>query len=375
MKLRSGTAKASRNSHIDGLRGLSIFVVIFLHFCYIFSPAAFAFLPGWAVALIATNGYYGVTVFFVISGFLITSHAIQHYGSLATIRPHEFYLARFARIAPLSAASVLVLTAMHLAGIAAFVAPENSSIWTALWTALTFQFNWYYVAGAGIGMVAWSPLWSLSVEEVFYVLFPVVGLALRKPAYIAVALAILIVQAPFARIGWVALYLWSGCADAIAMGCLAALLADYLGKTTWPFWAGAVLRWTGLGLIIWRHFAYLLTADFILGPSIIAFGAALFLVGAAKSPQRRFRLSVPLEFIGRRSYEIYLIHMFILLLMKAWFGTDLPDICLVIFLFVAAGLGELIGRQFTDPMNKWIRSIGRTPKPAVAQLKAVPSAV
>jgi peptidoglycan/LPS O-acetylase OafA/YrhL len=351
-------AKDGRNDYIDSLRGLSIFVVIFLHYCG-FLPANFAVMSGKTVNLIGRNGYYGVTIFFVVSGFLITSHAIKRFGSLDRIKPHEFYQARFARIYPLLLAVVAILIFLDLVDVTAFKAAPNLSIWKAAWAALTFQFNWYYVGGASVGLLAWAPLWSLAVEELFYILFPVICLGLRRPALIAVALIVLIIQAPLARTTLTNIYYWSGCADAIAMGCLTALVSSRMRDARQTPWIGAALRWSGLALIAWRYFSMPIQRDFVFGPSIIALGAATCLLGAVLSGKDGPILFLPLKFIGRRSYEIYLIHTPILMLMKICIGAALlayPDAIFIFYVLAASVSGEIIGSRFTDPMNKRIRS-------------------
>jgi peptidoglycan/LPS O-acetylase OafA/YrhL len=362
-----------RNTYIDALRGASIFVVMFLHFG-LNLPENFYPLPAIVAADIARNGYYGVTVFFVISGFLITSHTIKHYGSLDKIIPYEFYRSRFARIFPLLAATLVFLTALDLFGIGAFKVPANLSIWNALWAAITFQYNYYYLAGASVGMRPWLPLWSLSIEEMFYIFFPVICLMFRNAWMVPVALMVLVIQGPFARSGWVGIYLWSGCADAIAMGCLVALLAHHKKDVSGAL--RLVCRLIGLGVMLWQYIFYSIGEFFIFGPSIIALGAALFLFGSLV-PQKGFRYFLPLELLGRRSYEIYLIHFPAVALLRMvlpirW--AEFPFVTFVLFLLAVALLAEVIGRKYTDPMNKLIRSRRKaTAAPGVVLDFTVPS--
>jgi hypothetical protein len=74
------------------------------------------------------------------------------------------------------------------------------------------------------------------------------------------------------------IYLLSGCADAIAMGCLAAMVTAY--RLRLPSRSGLTLQVLGVGTIAWRYWYWPVTTDHIMGPSIIAFGAAIFLFGA-----------------------------------------------------------------------------------------------
>jgi peptidoglycan/LPS O-acetylase OafA/YrhL len=92
-----------RNSRIDLMRGVSILLVLFHHFniAYHLSDTSLATMPGWnAVRAIARNGNYGVTMFFVISGFLITSNAKRRWSALNRVDCRAFYALRFVRVAP-----------------------------------------------------------------------------------------------------------------------------------------------------------------------------------------------------------------------------------------------------------------------------------
>jgi peptidoglycan/LPS O-acetylase OafA/YrhL len=92
-----------RNARIDFLRGVAISCVLILHFALAYglknSPLG-TFLNADLLHAIAFNGNFGVTIFFVISGFLITSFSLKRWGSLKAIDMRAFYLCRFARIMP-----------------------------------------------------------------------------------------------------------------------------------------------------------------------------------------------------------------------------------------------------------------------------------
>lgn len=348
-RFRPSYINAERNGFVDELRGLSILSVMCLHF-FITIPTPGSVIPQWIIA----NGYYGVTIFFVISGFLITSNTIKRYGSLGAIDASLFYRMRFARIYPLLASLIAVLTVLHLTGPKAFEAQSGVSVWMAAWTALTFQFNWYYLFGAVGGLAPWAPLWSLSIEEVFYIAFPAACLALRKRWLIVLLLIVLIIQAPVVRTNAHMLHYWSGCADALAIGCLTAILASFCGAGTAPI-VGFLLRWGALGAIV-ASFSYLPVGSFYqIGPTCVALSAAIYLAGSLISPSRRFPVFLPITLMGRRSYELYLIHMPILFLMQTFFPsppTARHDTAFVLFVVGTAIAAELIGVLFSDPAYK-----------------------
>ena len=112
------------------------------------------------------------------------------------------------------------------------ISPKVSTLPRALLAALTFHLN-YLEAARGWLPANWDVLWSLSVEEIFYLFFPLACLALlrfERGVYLFVALLVaFVVMGPFARTVWAWNDIWQeksylGGMDAIAMGCLTALL-------------------------------------------------------------------------------------------------------------------------------------------------------
>jgi peptidoglycan/LPS O-acetylase OafA/YrhL len=174
------------------------------------------------------SGYYAVITFFVISGFLITSLSVGRWGSLGEIHIGSFYGMRAARILPCLLLALLVLSILHLAGIPEFtIKPERASLGRALWAALTFHVNWLegrhgYLPGN------WDVLWSLSVEEAFYLLFPLACLIFRREQVLLLPLLCLIIAGPVNRTlladqdPW-GDYAYLSCMDGVAFGCVAAL--------------------------------------------------------------------------------------------------------------------------------------------------------
>src|ERR1700760_911600 len=125
-------SRPARNSGIDLLRGLSIVLVIIHHTVSFRLPlrktALANVLPKRVIDALSFNGYEAVFIFFVISGFLITTNAVQRWGRLAEIDLRAFYRRRASRILPCLLLLVAVLSALHLAGVHGYVIekPEQS---------------------------------------------------------------------------------------------------------------------------------------------------------------------------------------------------------------------------------------------------------
>src|ERR1700735_1942854 len=142
-------AVAPRFETVDLLRGLSILGVVLLH-CwvrFVVSDVKMGTgLPRWLSHLLLRNGGNGVTVFFAISGFLITLTSVRRFGGLSNMRPRRFYRIRFARIAPLLILVLLVLSLLHWASLHsqsfdAWHVKKTVGLPRALFSALTFHLN------------------------------------------------------------------------------------------------------------------------------------------------------------------------------------------------------------------------------------------
>ena len=354
---------------IDLLRGLSILFVLLNH---VNMQLLFAHVPytrGWPKQLVYTlvwNGQMGVQIFFAVSGFLITATALRRWQSLSNLGIADFYKLRFARIAPLFLGLLALLSVLHLAHVEHFVVQEKTGgLARALLAALTFHVN-VLEATRGYLPAPWDILWSLSVEEVFYFLFPWAGRFLRRGWLLCILLALLIVLGPVQRAiaaneVWKE-YSYLGGMDAIAMGCGAALLLSKwrMSKSVLrsALVSGAVLLVFSLGFSL-QAYAWGLGRNG-LGMTVLALGACLLIAASAEGGWRAPRLLAPVLWLGRRSYEIYLTHVFIVLAMMALFvrwGKPLVGVpALFLATIVFSGLlGEIVARYFSEPMNRRLR--------------------
>lgn len=366
-------AARARNPGIDLLRGLAIVLVV-LHHLGLRIPlrktALADVLPSWLLGGLNYNGYEAVFVFFVISGFLIAGNALRRWGSLERIDARAFYARRFARIMPCLLALVAVLSVLHLCAVPDYtISRADQSLPSAIVAALGLHLNWYegqtgYLPGN------WDVLWSLSIEEVFYLGFPLVCLLTRRRALLLPLLAILALSMPWTHAALRGNEIWQEKAylpgmSAIAIGVLGALLAAHWPlpprrTSAWLGWLGAV----GLaavmldGIALWQllHDGYLL----------LLAGAACCLLLACQQRQARgawqpSRASGWLRAWGRLSYEIYLSHMFVvfaLVRLHRWLDGDprwaflwyLPALPLC-WLLAAA-----VERWLSQPCERWLRA-------------------
>lgn len=334
-------------------------------------------LPRWLAHLLFRNGDNGVTVFFAVSGFLITLTSLRRFGSLARMRPRVFYRIRFARIAPLLLLILAVLSLLHLSHADGFRIPaKTTTLPRALFSALTFHLNWLE-AVHGYLPANWDVLWSLSVEEMFYLFFPLIcvgAFRLRRGMTLFVALLLTFVaMGPFARTVWTANPIWQektylGGVDGIALGCLCALMTDRLlhhGIEWRTLWARRLLALeiTGAAMMlliaVWPHWSWMhLIGRTGLDGTILAFGTCLVMAAAVLRGGTGSRWTAPIRWFGRHSYEVYMAHEFIvvwgtLLYAKLKWGS-LPLWFLAILLLTAP-LGAVVAKYFSEPMNRRLR--------------------
>jgi peptidoglycan/LPS O-acetylase OafA/YrhL len=362
----------TRLDGVDMLRSLAIFFVLMNHVnmrLWLDRVPYTSGLPVPFVHLLVWNGQFGVQIFFAVSGFLITLITLRRWGTLSGVRWRDFYLLRFARIAPLLLLLLAVLSALHFAHLKDFVVtPKTGGLGRALLAALTFHLN-LLEARRGYLPGNWDILWSLSVEEMFYLFFPLLARLLGRGKLFPALLLAFVVLGPFGRTAlahgnqvWQE-YSYLGGMDAIALGCLTALLVSR------SRFSRSLLRTFGLAgsalLILVLGFSSMAFMRDIghtgLDETILAIGTCLIIVAAGQTPWKSPRALGPLLRLGQRSYEVYLTHMFVVfaffdLFVKRGSPMRAVPVLFVVTIVTAGLLGDLVARFYSEPMNRWLRT-------------------
>ena len=366
---RAGNWK--RLDGIDLLRGLAIFFVLMNHVNIRVLGAKVLytkFLPAQLVHSLVWNGQLGVQIFFVVSGFLITSITLRRWGQLREVNLREFYVLRFARIAPLLLLLLAILSGLHFANIHNFVVPaDRGGLGRALAAALTFHIN-VLEARRGYLPGNWDILWSLSVEEMFYLFFPLVCRLFGRGKLLLAIFFGFVVLGPFGRTAFArgndiwSDYCYLGGMEGIALGCLTAVVVSGTRFSRPVLW---VLGGLGTAVVAsslvfsWQAYRGWLGLTG-LNMTVLGLGTAMFIAATAQTEWKSPRVLRPLLRIGQYSYEVYLTHMFVVF---GFFGLFLDvgkPMRLVPLLFAAtilvAGIfGAAVARFYSEPMNWYLR--------------------
>ena len=304
---------------LDGLRGLAILMVLAFHLGY---------LPG---------GSLGVDVFFVLSGFLITTLLVEEWNRRGSISLKTFYLRRALRLLPAFLTLLLLCT---LAGLFLSSAQERAARRQEVIVAGCYIANWPNLHHTPMPILGHT--WSLSVEEQFYLLWPlllVLMLGLKLPRrrilllvcggiLLSASLRMGLYRADRAGSGHAPdiMRLYMGLdtrADSLLMGCLVGLLAAWglLPRSRrFVFWTGvgSLICVGGLAFLAWKrcldHSQYyhgLFTAAALM--------VGIIIVRQLAAPSRLGSVLLdfaPLVWIGRISYGLYLYHMPVVALLR-----------------------------------------------------------
>ncbi len=350
---------------VDLLRGTAILVVVFFH-GFAYSAPLFPWHNQLAGALfhLTSFGWTGVNLFFTLSGFLITGNLINSYG-----KPNfysRFYIRRALRIFP---AYFLILIVLGVTRTASLNYLAVSAIFLANWPKLLLHRSF----------VLYPVLWSLAVEEQFYVAWPWLYRRLRQNGLFLLCVA-MILLCPVLRgitITMSKADIFSKTfmiGDNLALGAAIAILcrSQRLGLRALVWIGTALICIPGLVLILLSSSGSTLKGDALgasLGYSMLELftGGMLILVLYAYRARPVQKGLGFLLFFGEISYGLYLVHMLCWMLYDRYFGDAyLTDASALLLRFVAANgvavlLATLSKRYFENRIGNLVGNLIHLP--------------
>ena len=358
---------------LDGLRALAVLAVLFYH-------ADIVWLPG---------GFLGVEVFFVVSGYLITALLLAEKRARDKISFKNFWQRRARRLFPaLFAMLIAVLVYMVV-----FLPDEVASLRGDVIAAFTYITNWYLIAAQKsyfetIGRPSLlQHLWSLAVEEQFYLLWPLVFVFVLSRVKTRAALLLLMVGATLSALWMGLLYhpdadpsrVYYG-TDTRAAGILIGAALAFVWtpradetKRNWKHWT---LDGVGTAAFAGLVIAFLFMDEFnpflYQGGMLLVSIATAFVIAAVVHPKSPLLAPVLglgiLQWIGLRSYSMYLWHWPVFMLTRPQLDIALEGASLFAFRFaVTFALAEISFRFIESPIrggmlgrswNAWTRMRG-----------------
>ena len=360
---------------IDGLRAIAVIAVLLFH----------AKLAGFS------GGFAGVDVFFVISGYLITS-LIKKEIEAGSFSIRQFYCRRIRRLSP---SLIVVLLFSWCAGFMLFNDVQFVEFGKTLGASAAFVSNWYFLANSNYFDAALETnsllhTWSLSIEEQYYLVWPLALMVMHRFSkrwpYIQTFCVVLLITCSFIFSVWLVRHSQEQMAFFNTFGrfwelLIGALIAvNSVNGARLPNIAKIALRLFGLTCIISSFFIYDKNTGF---PGFAALlpvlGTALvLLVDNSGGPIYRFLTIAPMRFVGKISYSLYLWHWPLLVYaniiwpQRSWFET-------VIILLVSIILATATTYLIENPIrykrilstNKLILSFGGATTAALALVATI----
>ena len=323
---------------LDGVRAYCILLVIYNHL------KLGRYSTSWV------NGHLGVDIFFILSGFLITTLLTREQMFREQIDLAAFYWRRFFRIVPVYVVVLCLYVAVtHLHG--------QHEKWVELRAGLPWfvTFMNEYVREPGAGTV-FTHTWSLGVEEKFYLVWPMLGFVLARTLRVRL---------------WVLLVLFAGAAVppllghsylarayvGLLMGCgMGMALAGPFATRITAFYA-RIPAWAVVGLFLLGFLLEHISKDLFFFFSLFA---ALFLAHLVLRESWLGRVLEwgPLRWIGRRSYGMYLVHVLCLNVVEARVQATSVSRALILFVggvALTVVVAEVLYRVVEAPVRAWGR--------------------
>jgi len=353
---KSGSwARSERNlpAHVvglDGVRGVAVLLVFISHFHWILSPDPFLtkVTPWHFINRTFEAGFMGVDIFFVLSGFLITSLLMKDRSTNQKNLFKRFYRRRALRLLP----------ALYALLIADFFVSRWENFpgdiqWRTTWHAILFLNNWNIVNNFGKAQNDLGHLWSLGIEEQFYLIWPLTIWLLAKlkipskmmiPLILFASLVVMVHRTSLWNDGtsWIILYIRTDTRlDSLLIGAMFAYVYRHYQVPSKILNSVATLSF--LGLVYIKYVLDKSPFIFEMGWTIIALLAGFIILSVADGVffvQKVFTWR-PLTMIGKVSYGLYLWHMPIFVLLGRHVTSGSRPLRLLIGIILASVVTSL----------------------------------
>jgi len=342
---------------LDGLRAFAALIVFFSHI--------FPFVPGMP----------GVTIFFFLSGYLITTLLRLEYQAIGGVNFAGFYLRRTVRILPplyIVLFGAVLLQRLHLLS----GTLDGAGFASELLFVTNYRMIWHPLSiGSGLEV-----LWTLAVEEHFYLLFPIAFLLLSRHAR-ARRQALILGLAVLGFLAWrivIHMGMHAGVSrtmygsdtrmDTILFGCIMAIVRESgderslvindqvkSGVVVTAFPALVFSR------IVWRNENFRETLRYTL-EGLALFSCFTYAISSSDSPVYRLLNWRPVRFMGLISYDFYLVHLVIISAVKNNL-SDLPAVRITLSLILSITLGSALYFLVDRPLARWKRRFERPATP------------
>jgi peptidoglycan/LPS O-acetylase OafA/YrhL len=341
----SAVTGSGYNPSLDGLRAIAVLLVVITH--TLGGP------PGWTL---------GVDVFFVLSGFLITNILVDELARRGSVSLRRFYIRRVFRLFP----ALFVFLVVVLIWTQAFAPPDGvAMVHGTVIGGLSYVENWHIIAVGQVGSVVFprdpaAQIWSLSVEEQFYLVWPLILITAwawkgKRAALIVALCGLFVAMGDTFGLAWFGTtfgrvyYGTDTRAVQLLAGCSVALLAQ----------CGLVPRLPRLVSVV-ALVAILLIGVFplplIYQQSAIALLSGLLIAGLS---QHQFWLLAtrPARWLGQRSYSVYLWHPFIGVILFYQFHVGDGLGMLVMVLLLSLVIADVSFRWIESPLRNFGRRL------------------
>ena len=345
--------------HVQGLRAIAVLCVVLYHF--------------WPGRI--TGGYIGVDIFFVISGFLITSHLMRELTATGTVRLGQFWARRARRLLP---ASLLVLLFCAIVTMSPYLMPTSAvPLEVREILASTFYVeNWYLALNSadylnhGGEPTTVQHYWSLSLEEQFYVMWPLIMLlaawvavkwfrgARRRAILVALGL-VTVVSFVFCVVFTItdpapAYFVTFGRMWQFGVGAMIALVPMLRVRNAI---GSFILGWAGILTLVYVTFTFDGQTPFPGYMALLPTLGAAAVIAASNTDRWWYPTRVlairPAQFVGDISYSLYLWHWPLIIIAPSvpfWGLTIYHRVSLLALCFVLAWLTK---RFVEDPVRSW----------------------